>query len=231
MQTAQADAAGEHGVERVRVMLDSGSNQSFIRTETARRLGCRTLSQELLNVQTFGGGQTSRQMRAKVQVSLSATNCADDGSAVIISAYEIPTICSPPPTVTKDVLWKYPHLVGLKLAEEPSERSGNGQVDILIGLDYFQDVIDGRIKTGEAGPVAMGSRFGWILAGRSCSVSLQSAPKVANFVRTETARDLLEDLWELEGIGISSQGATDSNPKKALDDLATEHFQSYCRRL
>ena len=55
MQTAQVQASGETKTKTVRVMLDSGSNQSFIRAQVARDLGCRILSSEPLRVETFGG--------------------------------------------------------------------------------------------------------------------------------------------------------------------------------
>ena len=144
---------------------------------------------------------------------------------------ELPIICSPPPAVTTDDLRGHLHLAGLKLAEEPSTDPFNEEIDVLIGLDYMQDVIDGKMKKGETGPVAMGSRFGWILAGRSGDSSTQSAPSLVNFIRTESPGHLLEDLWNMESIGISSKGACDSDAKKELEELAMKHFEDACSRL
>ena len=78
---------------------------------------------------------------------------------------------------------------------------------------------------------AMGSRFGWILAGCSGDSSTKSAPNLVNFIRTESPGHLLEDLWNMESIGISSKGACDSNAKKELEELAMKHFEDTCSRL
>ena len=40
MQTAQVYAAGESGQKRVRAMLDTGSNQSFVTASVANQLQC-----------------------------------------------------------------------------------------------------------------------------------------------------------------------------------------------
>ena len=53
IQTALVQASGETKTKTVRVMLDCGSNQSFIRAQVARDLGCRTLGSEPLKVETF----------------------------------------------------------------------------------------------------------------------------------------------------------------------------------
>ena len=229
MQTAHVKATGSKGTERIRIMLDSGSNQSFIRTGTARRLGCETLSSEKLRIHTFGGGQGLQQLSNRVKVTLSATE--DKDNQLTLTAHEIPIICSPPPAVTTDDLRGHLHLAGLKLAEEPSADPFNEEIDVLIGLDYMQDVIDGKMKKGETGPVAMGSRFGWILAGRSGDSSTQSAPSLVNFIRTESPGYLLEDLWNMESIGISSKGACDSDAKQELEELAMKHFEDACSHL
>ena len=111
------------------------------------------------------------------------------------------------------VLKAYPDLTGLKLAEPPGGHDSR-DVDILIGLDFFQNIVDGRLKAGPAGPVAMGSIFGWILAGRVHSEHVDAAPTaVVNFIRADT-RSLLENLWSLEGIGISPDVASGANKNR-----------------
>ena len=39
------------------------------------------------------------------------------------------------------------------------------QIDILIGSDYYYDFISGEVVRGETGPVAVGSKLGWLLSG------------------------------------------------------------------
>ena len=71
----------------------------------------------------------------------------------------------------------------------------------------MREVIDGRMKTGTAGPIKHGSRLGWIISGPSDSGE-GDKPVISTFIREEKASDLLQDLWRLEKIVIS-EGATD----------------------
>ena len=227
MQTAQVKAIGEISSRTVRIMLDSGSNQTFVRTAVARDLGCRALNSEPLRVETFGGGQAAHCVTRKVQLSLKS----DSKSDVTITAYEVPQICAAPPTATAAELKRYPHLTGLRLAEQPEGTCANQDVDVLIGLDHFQEIVDGRMKVGSTGPVAMGSHFGWILAGRVHAKDDRTAPLVmSNFIRADH-RDQLETLWSLESIGISPAGASGPSKKEEDDEEAARHFQENYRRL
>ena len=208
-------------------MLDSGSNQTFIRAQVARDLGCRVLSSDPLKVETFGGGQTTSQLTRRVQVTLRAGM----KPGITVDAYEMPEICTAPPNATRADLRQYPHLTGLQLAEL-SDQSCDQEGDVLIGLDHFQDVISGDIKRGPVGPVAMSSCFGWILAGRLEAKEESSTPTISNFIqaRQTEPRSQLETLWSLEGIGISATGA-ETDRKKEEDDDVMQHFNSTCSRL
>ena len=114
-------------------------------------------------VSTFGGVKASHQLNEKVEVGLAA----QDGSLLRVAAYKIPSICGPPPVIDPDELQLHDHLRGLKLAEEPGAAPiDGGEVEILLGQDVLQDVFDGEMRVGQSGPMAISSRFGWILCGR-----------------------------------------------------------------
>ena len=180
MQTAQVYATGESRQRMVRVMLDTGSNQSFVTAAVADQLQCRQLALDDVNVQSFGGGQMKTKMR-KAQLSLKGLS--DKASPLAISAYVVPTICSSPPRAEPSVR-RHAHLMGLELAEPVTLEGEDRSISILIGQDHMREVIDGRMKTGMAGPVALGSRFGWIISGPSGSGE-STQHVTSNFVRTE----------------------------------------------
>ena len=61
------------------------------------------------------------------------------------------------------------HLNGLNLADLnliEGDEADNDNIDIIIGCDYYFDVVNNDIARGEgrSGPVAIGSKFGWILS-------------------------------------------------------------------
>ena len=225
MQTARVYAMGETDRKVVRVMLDTGSNQSFVTSVVADQLHCQQLALDDMNVQSFGGGQTKQKMR-KVQISLKGLS--DGTPPLAITAYVVPTICSSPPRA-EPAIRRHAHLKGLQLAEPVTLEGEDSTISVLIGQDYMREVIDGRMKIGTAGPIALGSRFGWIISGPSGSGEATQAA-ASNFIRAEKAEDLLQDLWSLEKVGISTEEA-DGKDRIRCDDEVERSFEETLERL
>lgn len=77
-----------------------------------------------------------------------------------VSALSFPTICSP---LTQRVYVSlYPHLQHLDFADD---FDGTDAVDVLIGADFYWDIVGEESIRGEDGPTALNSMFGWILSG------------------------------------------------------------------
>ena len=228
MQTAQVLASGESGhVRRVRVMFDTGSNQSFIRSDIARAIRCPSMGESDVNIQAFGGTSLSQRLPI-VQVGLKGL--VEGAKQFTITALEMPTICASPPKATAEVT-RHAHLLGLTLAEPLTSHNNDLSVSILIGQDHMRELIDGRIRKGDNGPVALGSHFGWILSGPSEEGVPSANSIMTNFVHTsQTVKAQLEDLWELEAIGISAEGAV-QNKNDASEEAVVEHFQRTVKRL
>ena len=61
----------------------------------------------------------------------------------------------------KFVKSNYPFLKNLKLADEGLLKEN---IDLLIGEDFYWDIVDGSVKRGNGvAPVALGSKLGWVL--------------------------------------------------------------------
>jgi hypothetical protein len=77
-----------------------------------------------------------------------------------ITALCFPNLCSPL-TTTID-LSLYPHLQYLQLSDLNilEGRQSDSSIDILIGADYYFDILTGEMVRGESGPVAVNSDFG-----------------------------------------------------------------------
>ena len=51
----------------------------------------------------------------------------------------------------------------LKLADSGQNK---GKIDLLIGADFYWSAVDGVVKSGDdVGPIALGSKLGWLLSG------------------------------------------------------------------
>ena len=48
-------------------------------------------------------------------------------------------------------------------------------VDILIGSDYYWDIIKNEVVRGESGPVAIKSKVGYIFSGSFCNFAVPNS--------------------------------------------------------
>ena len=53
--------------------------------------------------------------------------------------------------------------MGLQLSDNPEKP--RDCIDVLIGSDFYWDIVTGDLKIGEKGPIAISSRLGWLLSG------------------------------------------------------------------
>ena len=103
-----------------------------------------------MSISAFGSADASMSECQLVRIALSTLdgwmNCR---------LFTTPTICGPltvqPVTLCAGM---YEHLMGLKLAD-PSDGNSVAEVDLLIGSDYYWELVTGRISCGVDGPVAM----------------------------------------------------------------------------
>ena len=82
-----------------------------------------------------------------------------------ITALTFPNICSPLNVQVE--IDRYFHLQGIDLADNFISDNNNltpdDTTDVLIGSDYYWDVVTGDIIRGNGGPVAIHIRFGWLV--------------------------------------------------------------------
>ena len=86
-----------------------------------------------------------------------------DGEGIIINALVSPVISPPIAAHLQDDDLNFPYLQGLRLAD-PVRTRGPLEIDIIIGNDYYGSLVTGEIIKGD-GPMAMNSKFGWLLSG------------------------------------------------------------------
>jgi hypothetical protein len=163
LQTATTHAYSPHNNRAipVRVLLDSGSQRSYATNHLKKRLGLQPVKKETLNLNTFGQDKFTKQKCDVISLNLKS----NDGNDIEVSAVNFEKICSPIPT--KIQLDKYAHLKELDLADSSLSENGHDEIDILIGSDYYYDVVIGEVVRGESGPVAVSSKFGWVVSGPS----------------------------------------------------------------
>ena len=162
MQTTSTYAYVENSTKLlpVRVLLDSGSQSSYITNNLKRKLGLIPTKTETLNLNTFGNEKFSKRDCDLIKLRLQRKH----GEDVNISALSFEAICSPVPS--KVSLHEHPHLLDLDLADCISgNMDSQDNIDVLIGSDYYWDIITGEVARGDDKLVAVSSKFGWLVSG------------------------------------------------------------------
>ena len=168
LQTARANVFGVNRENRVtaRILLDNGSQKTYITEELKNKLQLTDESTQEINLNTFGSERFKKKTCSQVRFNIDLGD-----RALSVTALTHPVICSPlaTPIGCRD----YAHLQGLAFAD--SVDASSDAIDILLGADYFYEIVTGEIRKGSAGPVAISSKLGWLISG-----PVDVAPKDAN---------------------------------------------------
>ena len=167
---------------------------------------------QTLSIATFGAVHNQTKVCPIVSVGI----CLKGYPAVSPSLHVVPTICEPlscqPITASVET---NDHLMGLDLADSAD---GNSclPVDILIGSDYYWDLVTGSICRSEKGPTAIHTKLGWVLSGPTLSTSsVLCSSTTTHLLRVDDKpaestqlAEQLRSFWELESLGISEEEKT-----------------------
>ena len=207
LQTARAVISNpneSHISLEVRLLLDGGSQKSYISERAYELLHLEPAGEQSLSIATFGSRRSSVKVCPIVNVDLCLKGCP----SMSLSLYVMPTICEP--LVGQSIaasIEEHPHLLGLELADFSSSESSQ-PVDLLIGADYYWELVTGSVCRGSNGPTAVHTKLGWVLSGPSshvepnqCAVNLS----VTHALHVETVTDepscaleeQLKAFWEL----------------------------------
>ena len=118
--------------------------------------------------------------------------------------YVMPTICEPlvgqPISVCIE---QHPHLLDLELADF-SDTALNMPIDMLIGSDYYWQLVTGSICRGTSGPVAVHIKLGWVLS--SLSSLDEHGERSMNLSVTQSATHVLHsDTHSVEQCTLDDQ--------------------------
>lgn len=215
LSTARIDVLNKFGrKQELRVILDSGSQSTFITEQASEKLG---LVRENVNIILNGINCLFSNINFKCNTSIHSkyNNFTTD-----ISCFVIPKITGMVPASAMNFNdFKIPNKY--KLADptfyEPQE------IDMLIGSDLFWDVVcHDRISLGPNLPILQSTVFGWIVSGPVGKSNKYNTVTglccTNNNIEKQISADL-QKFWELENVDYTV---------KTLSDEETEcekHFQ------
>ncbi|GFR23825.1 integrase catalytic domain-containing protein [Trichonephila clavata] len=176
----------------LRVLADSGSQVSLLRSSTADFLNLRKLKTDM-SVSGLGGSNVNIKSKIKGVIS--------NGSGSykrVVDFKVVPKITNMIPVNSFDIS----HIVfpsNVHLAD-PTFNTSNS-IDALLSADIFFDILkDGKYKLDNGNLILQNTEFGCIISGntsRFSSGSLHCGLITKDF---ETLNDTLKSFWEIEEI-------------------------------
>ena len=210
-----------------KILFDSGAEVPYVTSKFVKNINAQWLDRRFLPYSNFGGG-IDAAWRNIYKVPL----VCKDGSTVTLEAAEIPVICASMrrPPVPAEVLHTFSHL---ELADNDVSSESDLQIDVVIGLGDYWNLITVEDALQYNGMVALKSAFGYILSGTysnsyphllcpSYSIVKPQllCPQLPVHLQAMSAGAAVEKLWNLEALGV-----TDRPTSTTLDEqLAMEEF-------
>ena len=164
LQTAMAEVYNpidSSSTQKLRVILDNGSQRYYLTNRMKNSLKFTTTRRQQLSIATFGATKGALRHCDVVRIGI----VTQSGQREELELFTIPHICEPLLAQPVDLSSAaYSHLAPLQLAE--THQGDNPiEIDMLIGSDLYWQLVTGEIIRGQAGPVAVETKLGWVLSG------------------------------------------------------------------
>ncbi|GFY41999.1 integrase catalytic domain-containing protein [Trichonephila inaurata madagascariensis] len=190
--------------------------RSFITKKLSNCLGLPAIKKEKLSVYTFGNKTPLEKDYDVVKLTLKnkdLPNLKLDIHALVTDQISAANI--PPPEL--DNIPQTVQLENLVLADSPDCQE---PITILIGADYYYDVVTGKIKHLSKKLVAVETIFGWCLQGRNGEN--QSSLALSVIVQENLNKDQLKNFWDIEVSGLINS----KNESNVFENQIMKNFES-----
>ena len=172
------------------------------------------MKSETLHFNTFGDEGYTKQQCDVINLRLQGSQ-----GEIEISALCFPKICSA--VSAKVNMDNYAHLQDLELADMSIAETGQQDIDVPIGSDYYFDIVSGDVIRSNSGPVAVSSMFGWVLSGRTSAEESREKYATTNLIiersesmtsspfdihsENEELCNALQKFWDTESLGVREE--------------------------
>ncbi|KFD64291.1 hypothetical protein M514_10104, partial [Trichuris suis] len=215
LQTLIARLVGAKARTVVRVLVDTGSQRSYLTRHVALKAGCHPVGCHNFAQSLFGGFRSGPRPHNCYDARL---ECLDGSYACQLQAYDESKICGLISPIPEGPWMNELREKGINLSDMGKEPS---DIDVLTGADVAGELYTGRIVRLESGLTAMETRLGWTLMGRSLDIPSSGSsamPVTAMFVQDAD----VQSLWQLDVVGIEDPGMVKT--KREMKEATRAHF-------
>ncbi|XP_062713341.1 uncharacterized protein LOC134290258 [Aedes albopictus] len=190
-----------------RVLLDSGSQMSFISRSMADRLAVHR-APTLVPITGVGAARTCAHEKLTVAVESRYTDFS-----TMVECLVIPKVTGVIPTTQLDIS-KWPIPTSVFLADP--EFNTPGQIDMLLGVSHFLRLLKlGRIQLREDLPDLQETQFGWVVAG---DIEEEQNDQQCYVSTASTLSETMKRFWEVEEVNDADQPTDQEECEKKFQD-------------
>ncbi|MCP3661553.1 MAG: DUF1759 domain-containing protein, partial [Gammaproteobacteria bacterium] len=203
--------------KKVHLIIDSGSEKTYIRESIARRHNLDWKAKVDLKVCTFANNKVTALVSGVVDFEIQCI----DGKFVRLTGHTITQISKKCQLKAIPLSQTDRNLVQtLCKREEVSEKPRAVELEVLIGNDYcwYFQIPSEPVSLELSGCKLLNTKLGWVTSGyiKDYSNSKHSLSLFSRNVEIEESTPLeLESLWKLESMGIK-------NPSQESDDIRAQ---------
>ena len=236
IKTTKTEIKGQRNSkgEIVRILLDSGSQRTYVTEALADKLQLKREKEKEIKLVTIGCDRPKTVKTAQTKLSIKLKN----GQYLDITANIVPVISE---TVQRKAMIlcsskNMEHLVkSLDLADTIPLETELSTVELLVGNDYYLDIILPQKTEVQPGLYLLSSKLRWIVTGRISEPDESENETImliltygTNITYTSVFQSVddampvkpdLEGFWNLETIGVIDNQTTKNN------ELVKQHFK------
>ncbi|GFS32539.1 DUF1758 domain-containing protein, partial [Nephila pilipes] len=203
LQTCAVLASSENKTLNIRILLDSGSERTFILREVAEALNLKPIRKERLLLYSFGKKNPEPSDFDLVQLQLK--NPHNPNHRIPIEALITQHISGA--SLDSRFLVNKIKMLAEVSGLEPAD-SGKGKIQLLLGMDFFCEVIRGAPVRITKGLFAQKSLFGNIICGALPNMTSKKSSACFGVSVEDDLNQHLRTLWEIESIGCDTAQET-----------------------
>ncbi|GFS79601.1 transposon Ty3-G Gag-Pol polyprotein [Nephila pilipes] len=203
LQTCNVLASSENKTLNIRILLDSGSERTFILREVAEALNLEPIRKERLLLYSFGKKNPEPSNFDLVQLQLK--NPHNPNHRIPIEALITQHISGA--SLDSRFLVNQIKMLTEVGGLEPAD-SGKGKIQHLLGMDFFCEVIRGAPVRITKSLFAQKSLFGNIICGALPNMTSNKSSACFLVSVEDDLNQHLRTLWEIESIGCDTAQET-----------------------
>ncbi|GFU13723.1 uncharacterized protein NPIL_59501, partial [Nephila pilipes] len=194
-------ASSENKTLNIRILLDSGSERTFILREVAEALNLKPIRKERLLLYSFGKKNPEPSDFDLVQLQLK--NPHNPNHRILIEALITQHISGA--SLDSRFLVNKIKMLAEVSGLEPAD-SGKGKIQLLLGMDFFCEVIRGAPVRITKGLFAQKNLFGNIICGALPNMTSKKSSACFGVSVEDDLNQHLRTLWEIDdNLGLELQ--------------------------